>query len=100
MSAYNVVRMRVQPGFVDDYLAFHRERDISELPGLKALRVVQTGDRDFCFIGEWKDMDSLVAARPTMIGFLDVFRDKLEDLGSGLGVTDPVSGNGVIERTA
>jgi hypothetical protein len=27
-----------------------------------------------------------------MIGMLDSFRDDLEDLGSGLGVTDPVSG--------
>lgn len=27
-----------------------------------------------------------------MIGILDSFRDDLEDLGGGLGVTDPVSG--------
>jgi hypothetical protein len=37
-------------------------------------------------------MDSLANARPNMIATLDSFRDTLEDLGGGLGVTDPVSG--------
>ena len=32
-----------------------------------------------------------------MIGFLDEVRDCLEDLGGGLGVTDPVSGEAVVE---
>ena len=32
-----------------------------------------------------------------MIGILDSFRDTLEDLGGGLGVTDPVSGEVVVE---
>ena len=98
MTAYNVVRMRVRPEFVDEYLTFHRERDLSDMPGLKALRIVRTGDRDFCFIGEWTGLDAIVAARPAMIATLDRFRDKLEDLGGGLGVTDPVSGEAVIER--
>jgi hypothetical protein len=43
-------------------------------------------------LAEWTDMDALAAARPHMIATLDTFRDTLEDLGSGLGVTDPVSG--------
>ena len=45
-------------------------------------------------------MDALAAARPAMIAMLDEFRGKLEDLGGGLGVTDPVSGEAVIERSA
>ena len=98
MTAYNVVRMRVKPGQVDDYLNYHRERSLAEMPGLKALRVIQTGERDFCVVGEWISMDALAAARPAMIATLDTFRDKLEDLGGGLGVTDPVSGEAVIER--
>ena len=40
---------------------------------------------------------SLVAARPQMIAMLDTFRGTLEDLGGGLGVTDPVSGEVVHE---
>jgi quinol monooxygenase YgiN len=90
--------MRVKPGHAEDYLAFHRERSLAEMEGMQRLTVVQTGDRDYCFIGEWDSMDALAAARPTMIAMLDSFRDWLEDLGGGLGVTDPVSGEAVLTR--
>lgn len=100
MSAFNIVRMRVKPDGVDDYLAIHRGRSFKDLPGMVALNVVQTGERDFCIVGEWADMAALAAARPTMIGILDTFREKLEDLGAGLGVTDPISGEAVISRRA
>ncbi len=100
MSAFNIVRMRVKPGCVDEYLGVHRGRSFEDLRGMVALNVVQTGDRDFFVVGEWADMAALAAARPTMIGILDTFREKLEDLGGGLGVTDPVSGDAVISRRA
>ena len=48
--------------------------------------------RTYCIIAEWVDMDSLANARPNLIATLDTFRDTLEDLGGGLGLTDPVSG--------
>jgi hypothetical protein len=54
--------------------------------------LIKTGERTYCIVAEWTDMDSLAKARPNMIASLDSFRDTLEDLGSGLGVTDPVSG--------
>ncbi|HSV81500.1 MAG TPA: hypothetical protein VLK85_20070, partial [Ramlibacter sp.] len=57
----------------------------------------KTGDQSFCMVGEWDSFDSIVAARPQMIGLLDGFRDELEDLGNGLGVTDPVSGTVVLD---
>jgi quinol monooxygenase YgiN len=100
MTAFNVVRMRVKPGSEDAYLEYHRAAEMSAMPGFKRLSVVRTGEREFCFIGEWSGMDALAAARPAMIATLDGFRDKLEDLGGGLGVTDPVSGEVVIDRTA
>jgi hypothetical protein len=99
MTACNVVRMRVKPGFEDEFIRFHREEDLGTMPGMKRLSVVRTGERDFCFVGEWTGMDALAAARPAMVAVLDRFRDKLEDLGGGLGVTDPVSGNVVVDRT-
>ena len=37
-------------------------------------------------------METLAKARAKLIATLDSFRDTLEDLGGGLGVTDPVSG--------
>ena len=44
-----------------------------------------------------RQLAAMVAARPNMIATLDTFRDTLEDLGGGLGVTDPVSGPVVLE---
>ena len=42
----------------------------------------------------------MAEARPKMIEILDTFRDDLEDLGPGLGVTDPVSGEVVVKLAA
>jgi hypothetical protein len=52
----------------------------------------QDRERTYCIIAEWDDMADLIAARPKMIATLDTFGDTLEDLGGGLGITDPVSG--------
>ncbi len=99
MTAFNVVRFRVRPGFEDEFIARHR--DIREvLPGMRQMSLVRTGESTFCFVGEWRSMDSIVAAREQMIGILDGFRHMLEDLGSELGVTDPVSGEAVVEQKA
>ena len=68
------------------------------MAGLRRVSIVRTGERDFCFVGEWDSADALADARPKMIAILDSFRDRLDDLGSGLGVTDPVSGEVVIDR--
>jgi hypothetical protein len=96
MSAFNVVRFRVKPGkdteFVDAHRKFHRD-----FAGSKRFVLVKTGDRTYCAIGEWDNFQSIVAARPKMIGMLDTTRALLEDLGGGLGVTDPVSGEVVLE---
>jgi len=54
--------------------------------------IIKTGDRSYCTIAEWKDMDAFIKARPNMISTLDSLRDTLEDLGGGLGVTDPAAG--------
>jgi hypothetical protein len=96
MTAYNVVRMRVKPGRNEDYLALHRDLGNDKPAGLQRFELVKTGDRDYCVIGTWDSMDALAAARPKMIGNLDRLRDILEDLGGGLGVTDPVSGDSVL----
>jgi hypothetical protein len=91
MTAYNAVRFRVKPGRDQEFLDAHRKVD-SDWPGLRHVNMIKTGDRSYCIIAEWTDMDALVKARPMMIATLDSFRDTLEDLGGGLGVTDPVAG--------
>ena len=91
MTAFNVVRFRVKPGRDQDFLDAHK-RVQANWPGLAHVNMIKTGDRSYCIIAEWADMDTLAKARPEMIATLDSFRDTLEDLGGGLGVTDPVSG--------
>ena len=91
MAAFHVVRFRVIPGGEQQFLEAH-ERMAPQFEGFLGGSLVKTGDRTFCMIGEWDDFDSIVDARPMMIGFLDSVRHLLEDLGGGLGVTDPVSG--------
>ena len=97
MTAYNIVRMRVKPGREKDFHDKNRTQDWKRMPGFRKVAFVEISERTFLIIGEWDSRDSLVAAQPTMIGMLDDIRDMLEDLGGDLGVTDPASGEAVIE---
>ena len=91
MTAFNAVRFRVKPGRDQEFLDAHQKVE-RNWPGLRHANIIKTGDRTYCIIAEWEDMESLGKSRPHMISTLDSFRDTLEDLGGGLGVTDPVSG--------
>jgi hypothetical protein len=91
MTAFNAVRFRVKPGREQEFLDAHKRVE-ANWPGLRHANMVKSGERTYCIIAEWSDMDSLIQARANMIATLDSFRDTLEDLGSGLGVSDPVSG--------
>ncbi len=96
MTAYNVVRFRVKPGQEAHFLAAHRDAR-ANFKGFRGGVLIKTGDNTFCIVGEWTSFDKLAAARPHMIGLLNSFRDDLEDLGNGLGVTDPVSGEVILK---
>ncbi len=91
MASFNVVRFRVKPGRNRQFLDAHRDGKAA-WPGLRRGVIIQTGERSYCLIGEWADGSALADARSRMIETLDSFRDTLEDLGGGLGVTDAVSG--------
>lgn len=91
MTAFNAVRFKVKPGREQDFLDAHRNVH-AEWPGLRHVNIIKTGERSYCIIAEWNDMDAIAGARPNMIQTLNSFRDTLEDLGGGLGVTDPVAG--------
>ena len=97
MTAYNVVRMRVKPGRNEEYLEVHRAIDRDTFAGMRSVAIIKIGERDFCLIGEWDSMEAIVGARPKMIETLDRSREMLEDLGGDLGVTDPISGEVVLE---
>ncbi len=91
MTAFNIVRFKVKSGREQDFLDAHRNV-ATEWPGLRAANIVKIGERAYCLVAEWTDPDALAAARPQMIATLNGFRDALEDLGAGLGATDPASG--------
>ena len=96
MTAFNAVRFRVKPGKDEAFIEAHLRAE-RNWAGMRRANIIKTGERSYCIIAEWSDMDALAAARPQMIATLDSFRDTLEDLGGGLGVTDPVSGPVVLE---
>src|SRR4051812_17534206 len=96
MSAFNVVRFRVKPGKETAFLDAHNATEWN-MKGARKASIIKTGDRTFCIIGEWDSQAAIAEARPVMIKRLDTFRDLLEDLGGGLGVTDPISGETILE---
>jgi hypothetical protein len=88
----------VKPGMEEKFVAGQRKSLESDMPGAQSAALIKTGDRTYCFVGVWDSFDAIAKARPQMIGFLNEVRDYLEDLGNGLGVTDPVSGEAVVEK--
>jgi hypothetical protein len=91
MTAFNAVRFKVKPGQDQAFLDAHKKMN-PMWPGMRHANIIKTGDCSYCIIAEWESMDALAKARPEMVKILDTFRGVLEDLGGGLGVTDPVSG--------
>ena len=91
MTAFNTVRFKTKPGMDDAFLAAHRDVG-AQWPGLRHASMIRTGESRYCLIAEWESAEALAAARPQMIATLNSFRHTLDDLGGGLGVTDPASG--------
>ena len=95
MSFLTSVRVIVKEGQVEKYVdAVGKWKAPLDINGYLA----QTGDRSFCFTGIFKDKESLVQARPSMIAHLDTVREVLEEISTDLGVTDPVSGPVLVEK--
>ena len=99
MTAFNIVRFKVQPGQQEHFIEAHR-RARPNFKGFRGGVLIRTGEQTFCIVGEWTSFKKMADARPLMIGLLDTFRASLEDLGNGLGVTDPVSGEVVLRLPA
>ena len=102
MAAFNVVRVRVKPEHEHAFIEHSRNIAPEKLDrlrqnGLLRLIAVKTGERSYCLLGEWASFEAIVQSRPDLIGELDRTREMLEDLGGELGLTDPVSGEVVME---
>lgn len=91
MTAFNVVRFKIKAGREQEFLDAHKGIE-SSWAGLRHANIIKTGDHTYCIIAEWDAPEAIANARPQMIETLNKFRDTLEDLGDGRGVTDAVSG--------
>jgi hypothetical protein len=96
MTAFNIVRFRVKAGRQKEFEDINRTVD-RRMKGFRRGSLVKTGDVTYCFLGEWDSYKDMANARPQMVRVLDAFRDLLEDIGGGLGVTYAVSGEAVVE---
>ena len=56
MTAFNAVRFRVKPGREQEFLDAHKKVERS-WAGLQRVNIIKTGDRTYCIIAEWTDMD-------------------------------------------
>jgi hypothetical protein len=95
MTAINVVRFRVKPGMDQTFLDAHRNGKAA-WPGMLRGFIAKVGERSYVLVGEWPDVNAIADGRNRMIDTLDTFRHTLEDLGTGSGVTDAVSGETVL----
>lgn len=91
MTAFNVVRFKVKAGMETAFLDAHKNI-AADWAGLRHANIIDAGEGRYCIIAEWESAEDLVAARSQMIATLNSFRMTLDDLGGGLGVTDPISG--------
>ena len=98
MTAINVVRFRVKPGMDEAFLDAHRDGKAA-WAGLTRGMLIGAGPQCYVLVGEWPDQATLARSREQMIATLNTFRHTLDDLGSGLGVTDAVSGSVVLVLT-
>ena len=92
----NVVRFKVKPVYVDDFL-----KHFSDLPsyeGKLSQILIKTGEQNYCGVGLWESENAVVEARPAMIASLGTVRHMLDEISPEIGVTDAVSGPVVVER--
>lgn len=96
MEFINIVRVKVKPDHIEEYMQLNEEFPVYE--GQKMSRLVKTGDNTFCYVGIWESEEAIAAQRDAMIAGLDTMRHTLEEISPDLGVTDPVSGPVVIAK--
>ena len=86
----NVVRFKLKSDCIEQYFEVINK---TSFEGMTQRYIAKTGDYDYCFVGIWKNAESIAAQRPAMIAHLYEVRRFMEELSPELGITDPVSGN-------
>ena len=97
MKSCNEVRNQVKAEHKYEYIKAMSKLELME--SNLSHKPIQTGDYQFCEIYEWETEEALASAMSNMIKFLDTFRHMIEEISPELGVTDPVSGPIIVERS-
>ncbi len=92
MTAFNAVRFRVKPGREQEFLDAHENAEADWPRPQSTPTWSRRGSAPTASSPNGPTRTRSQRRGQAMIATLDSFRDTLEDLGGGLGVTDPVSG--------
>ena len=90
MNYSNIVQFKPKQGEFDHVV--HALSKIDLFDGMIETFVVKINEDTCCSIGLWESEAHLINARPQMIKFLDSIRDKLDIISDEHGVTAPLSG--------
>lgn len=109
MTAYSVVRFRVNPGQESEFEAIYASLP-RNFPGVRNIALIrdefnnsEDGEDDgtkptkYFAVGEWDSYDDIKDARPLMMQNRARFEHTLVNFGKGKGITDAVSGTAVYE---
>ena len=98
METCNVVRIRVKPEFEAEFLALNENPSHGVEQGLIHSFLVRTGERTYCFVGQWSSMTALAAGQSVIAAQWDKMRHMLDDLGEGAEPIEPLVGEIVAKR--
>ena len=90
MKHMNIVRFKVKPECIEDYLRALADQPMWE--GQIETRTIRYGENGFCGYGLWESKEAMMNQMQNMVSWLDTIRPLLEEISPELGVTDPISG--------
>jgi len=91
------VRFKVNEDNRDAFIGALKTFNPKDFDGAISHQVIDSGNGRFASSIEWENQNALVSVRPDLIKFLDSARHLLEKISPELGLTDPISGEIVIE---
>ena len=98
MQTCNVVRMRVKPEFEAEFLALNENPSHGVEQGLIHSFLVRTGERTYCFVGQWSSMEAQAVGQAVIAAQWDCMRHMLEELEGERGHADQLCGEIVAKR--
>ena len=91
------VHFKVNEDNRDAFIAALKTLNPKDYNGAISHQVIDAGNGRFASSIEWENQNALVSVRPDLIKFFDSARPLLEEISPELGLTDPISGEIIIE---